>query len=134
MSDWIAYGRAVVANGDLRRLRKELGLNRSSMAELLQTSVVTYTSWESRTVTLWPTTAGRIGRFYHFAHKQLTLLYDHGIKMRNLVPLHHATTVLGVPQELLVKRYREHAFDAEDLGILGLWLYREDLERIRAQL
>jgi hypothetical protein len=102
------------------------------MAELLHTSVVTYTSWEERPgITLWPSTATKVGRFYRLATKQLELLHEDGIEVDKLIPLHHATTLLGIPQELLLRRYREGVFDAEDLGILGLWLYREDLERIR---
>jgi hypothetical protein len=131
LSDWEELGRKVVADGDLTRLRKTLGLNRSSMSELLQTSVVTYTQWEYGGVRLWPTTAERIGRFYHLAHNHLDLLNEAGIPMSELIPLHHATRTLGVSQGLLLKRYREGVVDAEDLGILGLWLYKEDLERIR---
>lgn len=131
MSDWEELGREVVAEGDLTRLREALGLNRSSMSELLRTSVVTYTQWEQGNVRLWPTTAERIGRFYHLAQNHLDLLNKAGIPIKDLIPLHHATRTLGVSQSLLLKRYREEVIDAEDLGILGLWLYKEDLERIR---
>lgn len=125
-------GRALVSKQELRQFRKQLGLNRSSMAELLQTSIVTYTQWEARpTVRLWPVTAERIGRFHRLASRQLADLHAHGIRMENLMPFHHATTVLGVPQELLLRRYREGSFEAEDLGILGLWVHESDLERIR---
>lgn len=131
MSEWEEAGRQAVANGDLKRLRKELGLNRSSMAELLHTSMITYISWERGDVRVWPSTAERIGRFCHLARKHLDLLREDGIRLSELIPLHHATVVLGSPQELLLKRIRDQHIDAEDLGILGLWLYKEDLERIR---
>jgi hypothetical protein len=128
----IELGRSVVADGGIQLLREELGLNRSSMAELLRTSVVTYTSWEARPeIRLWPSTAARIGRFYRLACDHLNRLWDSGIDPKNLVPFHHATTLLGVPQELLLSRYRDGAFQAEDLGILGLWVHREDLEKIK---
>ena len=134
MSDWQELGRKAVANGDLKRLRKELGLNRSSMAELLRTSMVTYTAWERGDVRLWPVTAERIGRFCSIARKHLDLLYDAEIELSEPPPLHHATVALGVPQELLLKRVKEKDIDVEDLGILGMWLYKEDLERIREVL
>jgi len=131
-TEWMDLGRTVVANGDLKKLRKRLGLNRSSMADLLSTSFITYKAWEeNRDVKLWPTTAMRIGRFYRLAHTHLELLEEEGINLKRLLPLHHATIALGMPQELVLKRYREGRIDAEDLGILGLWLYKEDLERIR---
>jgi hypothetical protein len=105
------------------------------MAELLQTSTITYTQWERKKgITLWPATAARIGRFYGLAQGHYAVLTQAGISLSDLVPIHHAATLLGWPQELIMKRYREGAFDGEDLGILGLWLYREDLERIRKQL
>lgn len=134
MSEWLDLGRKVVANGDLKQLRLELGLNRSSMAELLRTTMANYDAWEQGNVRLWPTTAERVGRFYSLAQTHLALLREAGIRFQEMVPLHHATIALGVPQELLLKRYREGSIDAEDLGILGLWIYKEDLERIREVL
>jgi transcriptional regulator with XRE-family HTH domain len=135
VNNLVTMGREVVADGSLRRLRKRLGLNRSTMAELLQTSTITYTQWErKRGITLWPSTAARIGRFYGLAQRHYELLTEAGVALSDLVPIHHAATLLGCPQELIMKRYRAGVFDGEDLGILGLWLYREDLERIRKQL
>ena len=131
MSEWTDLGRTVVVNGDLKKLRKRLGLNRSSMAELLRTSMATYDIWEVGKVRLWPTTAERIGRFYHLANEHLVLLQEDGIILRDFMPLHQVTIALGVPLYLLLKRLREKAFEAEDLGILGLWIYKLDLEKIR---
>ena len=131
MSEWEAAGRLAVVNGELKRLRKELGLNRSSMAELLRTSMVTYAAWEEGDVRLRSTTAERIGRFCSITRRHLDLLHEDGIELADLMPLHHATVALGAPQELLLKRIRDKHIDVEDLGILGLWLYKEDLERIR---
>lgn len=130
--EWINAGRKAVANGDLEIVRRHLGLNRNSMAYLLQTTVGIYTSWErNRSIRLRPETAARIGRFHHLAQRQLELIEQDGIKISLLTPLHHAITQLGVPQELMLKMYRRGDFEAVDLGILGLWLYEEDLEQIR---
>lgn len=135
MSEWTDLGRSVVADGRLEELRHRLGLNRSSMAYLLQTAVAIYTSWERRPeMTLRPATATRVGRFYHLAELQWDLMKEEGIDIKQLIPLHHALTQLGVPQELLLRMYRNGAFHAEDLGILGLWVYEEDLELIRDRL
>lgn len=133
--EWISLGREVVADGQLGVLRRHLGLNRNSMAYLLQTTVAIYTSWEqNHSKKIRPATAARIGRFYYLAQRQMELLAEEDIKISLLMPLHHAITLLGVPQELMVKMYRRGDFEAVDLGILGLWLYEEDLEEIRELL
>lgn len=135
MSEWIDLGRKVVAEGRLEELRHRLGLNRSSMAYFLQTTVAIYTSWERRPdIVLRPTTAARVGRFYYLAQRQWDLMKEEGVEIGQLIPLHHALTQLGVPQELMLRMYRNGVFHAEDLGILGLWLYEEDLDQIREQL
>lgn len=127
----VRLGREVVAEGNLRPLREKLGLTRSAMAELLHTSMFTYSSWELRPNTvLWPSTAGRIGRFYRAATAQLEGLEADGIQLDELMPLHIASSLLGMPQELLFQWYREGKFNAVDLGILGLWLYRDEVKDI----
>lgn len=121
----VRLGREVVAKRRLQPLREALGLTRSAMAELLNTSIFTYSSWEKRPeIAVWPSTAGRIGRFYEAATRQLELLHDEQINIEKLMPLHGAASVLGVPQEVLFKRYREGHLEALDLGILGLWVER----------
>ena len=121
-------GRAVVANGDLRRLRDRLGLTRTAMAELLHTSTLTYTGWESRPDrTLWPSTAERIGRFYTQAERALNELDE---DLGELLPFYLAATYAGLPQEILLRFYREGKVLGVDLGILGLWLHRDDLGKL----
>lgn len=125
-------GRQVVADGRMAKLRTQLGLTRSAMAELLHTSPVTYTSWELNPgVNLWASTADRIGRFYRFASKEIVVLGQHGMSMKDLVPLYLASTSLGVAQEVLLNRYRDGEFEAEDLGILGLWVHKGVVAQLR---
>lgn len=128
--DDIELGRAVAADGRLAQLRSRLGLSKQAMAELLHTSTIVYASWEARAVRLWPSTAGRVGRFYRFASKELDILEDDGIKVSELMPLYLVASSIGVPQELLLSWYRNGDFDAVDLGILGLWVHRDDLAEI----
>jgi transcriptional regulator with XRE-family HTH domain len=130
-SEDVRLGREVVVQERLKPLRLKLGLTRSAMAELLHTSMFTYSSWELRPNTaLWPSTAGRIGRFYTAATKQLILLEQEAIAIEELVPLHIASSMLGIPQELLLQWYRQEKFEAVDLGILGLWLWRDEVKDI----
>ena len=130
--DAIDLGRAVVSDGRLKALRKDLGLTKNAMAELLHTAWPTYSSWEARPVTLRADTAARVGRFYHQATLELKILDGQGINVRNLIPFHIVATLLGIPQEQLLYRYRNNNVTAIDLGgVLGLWVSKAELERLR---
>lgn len=128
-------GREIVLSGQLGQLRAVLGLSHSAMAELLNTSNSVYKTWETNPPhRMWGSTAARIGRFYVNAQRQVTDLHDHDIPIDDLMPLFAAASALGVAQELLLKYYRENRFHAEDLGILGLWVYRDELQSIGQML
>ena len=128
----VALGRAVVADGRLKQLREDLGITRSAMAELLHTNLVTYAEWERRPeVKLRTATAFRVGKFYYIAETELKLLQDAGFV--DLLPFHVVATQLGVPQELLLQWFRDGKFPAVDAGILGLWVRRLDMLRLRRQ-
>lgn len=130
----VDLGRAVVADGRLKVLRNRLGITRSAMAELLHTNMVTYADWERRPhVNLRPATAQRVGRFYHLANLELDLLAEHGLDANGLVPFPVVATLLGMPQEVLLQWYREGKFEALDAGILGLWVSRRDMDRLRSR-
>lgn len=130
-----AYGRRAVANGELLALRERLGLTVNAMAEFLGTTQNTYRSWEENLVTrMWPQTAQRIGRFILHANRHLDFLESHGVSIDDLIPLHKVAGQLGIPHEILIKRYREGLFAADDLGILGLWVDREDIKEIAGVL
>jgi len=130
--DLTVLGRSVVSQGLLESLRHHLGLTRTAMANLIGTNPVTYATWEERRggVDIWDTTAIRVARFYRLTMRQLDTLSELGVEMRELIPLVALASRLGVSQAYLLKRYRENAYEAEDLGILGLWVYRVDIARI----
>ena len=129
--DAVDLGRAVVADGRLKILRKTLGLTKNAMAEMLNTAWPTYSAWEERSVTLRPETAARVGRFYAQATGELDLLHEIDVEVKNLVPFHVVATLLGIPQEQLLHRYRNNVFEGVDLGILGLWVRKSELARLR---
>lgn len=130
----IELGRLVVADGRLRALRNRLGITRSAMSELLYTNMVTYADWERRPqVNLRRNTAERVGRFYWNATSQLELLEQEGHDPQNYVSLSVVSTLLGVAQEVLFQWYREGRIQALDAGILGLWVSRADLARLRGR-
>lgn len=128
-----ATGRNAVLYGQLQLMRDELGFSRSAMADLLSISPVTYIRCEgdpSYSGAMWRSTAERLGRFMWLAERQLDLLEDEGIHLGDLMPLSEVATVSGMPQEVLMKWHREGVIATEDLGILGLWMYREDLHLV----
>lgn len=126
-----AFGRRAVAAGELKQLRETLGLTVNAMAEFLGTTQNTYRTWEENRVgRMWPQTAERIGRFILHANRHLDFLAEHGVTIDSLIPLHKVAGQLGIPHEILIKRYREGLFQADDLGILGLWVDREDIMAI----
>ena len=129
-----AYGRRAWENGELLEMRERLGLSHNAMAEFLGTSQATYKTWEFGTVSMYRTTFQRIGRFLLHAYRQLDYLAEYGCDISTLTPLHRVAGELGVPHEILMARYREGLFTADDLGILGLWVDRQDVEQIAACL
>lgn len=124
-------GREVVSDGRLRDLRQILSLTRNAMAELLHTAPLTYSSWELRKVNLHRATAERIGRFYTAAQRGLEILREADLDPSELMPFHLVATHLGIPQEQLLRRYREGEVAGIDVGILGLWLRRRDLDGLK---
>lgn len=130
----IDLGRLVVADGRLKALRNRLGITRSAMSELLYTNMVTYADWERRpNVNLRRNTAERVGRFYWTAKEQLEILEHEGYDPDDHVSLGVVSTKLGVAQEVLFQWYKEGRLPAVDAGLLGLWVSRDDLARLRGR-
>ena len=122
-------GQEVVDDGRLEALRRLLRWSLNAMAEALHTSPQTYSTWERRRdqIKLWPASANRVGQFYVQAHVVLNHLLADGINLGELGPFHVAASQLGLPQEVLLERHRSGELPAEDLGILGLWIHKDDL-------
>jgi transcriptional regulator with XRE-family HTH domain len=122
----VAYGRMVVQEGGLKVLRELLGLSRNAMAEMLYVTPETYANWEIfQEVQVWPQNASRIGRFYRSAMHQVEWLLEEGIDPRDIIPLHQYAIRASMSQEALLRAYRDGELFCLDLGILGLWLYRD---------
>lgn len=127
----IRLGREVITDGRLRALRERLKLSSNLMSELFHISQITYARWEKRGGDhLKPSAAERIGRVYTQITATLDQLQRDGIKIDDLIPFHLTAAAAGIPNELLLQRYRAGEFEAVDLGILGLWVHREDLRTL----
>lgn len=130
----VETGRRLVADGGLVQLRKELGFTRTAMSEMLCIAPLTYTRWESQPGTssrMWEESAARLGRFAIVANRTLLELTEHGIQLKDMLPLHLVAMELGMPQELILQWYRDSRIHATDLGILGLWIQKTDLHTLR---
>lgn len=126
-TDPVVLGRSVVVNGALGELRSTLKWSCNAMAEALAVSPITYGKWERRPDTrLWTETARRVGDFYRRAAQELVdvELID------EFTPFYKVAMYLGVPQEMLVKGYRQGRYEGEDWGVLGLWMHRDDLAEL----
>lgn len=124
----IRLGREVITDGRLRALRERLKLSSNLMSELFYVSQITYARWEKRGGDmLKPSAAERIGRVYTQIIATLDQLERDNVKVDDLIPFHLTAAAAGIPNELLLSRYRAGEFEAVDLGILGLWVHREDL-------
>lgn len=124
----IEYGRAILASGELVKLRERLGLTRAAMAELLHTTPPSYRDWEEGVRGVRNSSAERIGRFYTIAERMLDELDE---DLSELLPFHVAASNAGLPQEILLRLYREGQVPGVDLGILGLWIHIEDLDKLQ---
>ena len=122
-------GRDLVWTGQLTTLRVRLGFTRGAMAELLHMSPVTYNRCEDLPGTansMWSSTAERLGRFSWLAEKTLADMDTINVTLSDYTPLHLLAMTHGLPQEVLLKWYREGVIQAEDLGVLGLWVHKDD--------
>lgn len=132
-TEHVEAGRALVRAGRLSTLRNKLGFTRTAMADLLQLSAITYNRCEDEPRSagaIWPSTAERLGRFHYLAEKTLTELKSEDVRLSDLMPMHVIATYHGIPQEVLWDWYRRGDIDFVDLGILGLWMYKEDLYQL----
>jgi transcriptional regulator with XRE-family HTH domain len=129
MYPYADLGQEVIDDGRLEALRRLLRWSLNAMAEVLHTSPQTYSTWEKRRdqIKLWPASANRVGQFYVQAFQVIGQLLTEDIDLSKLVPFHVAASQLGLPQEVLLEQHRSGELYAEDLGILGLWVRKEDL-------
>lgn len=127
----VLLGREAVERGLLRQLRIQLGLPQAVMADLLGVDPARYRLWEQSPATrLWTKSAIKVGRFYRSATSQLRILEQQGVPVADLMPFMAVAPRLGMTHEGLMREYRDGYVKAVDLGVLGLWMRKEDFEEI----
>lgn len=126
----VDHGRDLVWTGDLAQLRARLGFTRSAMADLLHMSPLTYNRCEddpNSADRMWASTAERLGRFAYLAERTLSELEGEGVTLAELTPLHMVAMNHGLPQEVMLRWYRNGIIRGVDLGVLGMWIHKDDL-------
>lgn len=125
-------GRAVVADGRLHGLQMRLGFSTNAMAELIYVSPATYKNWIRNPDThMWPATARQVGRLFTEATTTLSFADEDGFDLTTMVPYHRAAMELGWPQETLLDKYRNDEITGVDLDVLGMWMTKAELSRLR---
>jgi transcriptional regulator with XRE-family HTH domain len=130
----VRAGRKAILQNDLLRIRQRLGLSQNAMAEFLYVAPNTYKNWEESEAQPRAQAAERIARFVSNAELQLEWLADNEVNIGDLLPLNLAASSMGVPHEILLRLYRNGGFEAADLGLLGLWVHRSELNNIMAKV
>lgn len=130
-------GRNLIYTGQLARVRTRLGFTRSAMAQLLQMSRPTYTKCEDdphSARSVWSSTAERLGRFVYLMELTMDRLEDdYGVVLADLMPLHVVALQYGLPQEVMIRWHLQDLLPLEDLGVLGLWMRKDDLHMLDNQ-
>ena len=130
--DRASEGRRIVRDGHLRYLRLKLGFSQTAMADLIGCSLITYRRWEHPDYTgqIQERNARTIATIHEQVWTILAQLQDEDVVLAQYRPISLAAMYAGVPQEVLLARYRDGEYpDALDLGILGLWLPKEGRRR-----
>ena len=127
-------GRAIVLDGRLKQLQTRLQFSANSMAEMLHVSPTTYRGWTSTTPSKpWPELARRIGEFYRDALDMLGLLRAEGTNIDDYMPLTRVAMEVGWPHEVLMRHVRAGTLIADDFEVLGLWVPRTEVNRLRGE-
>lgn len=128
LAEKVRRGQEIVSSGNLRDLRNRIGFSKGAMAELIGCSAITYVRWERGPVehALWPHHAINIATVADQIDLIMKQLADENVVLARYRPLHVAAARYGIPQEVLLSRYREGGIEGLDLGILGLWLARDE--------
>lgn len=132
------YGREAIEQGKLRQHRHLFSLSRTRTAQLLGTSTRTITQWEEMegsapsTRKLYSMSAARIGQFLTTTEAIHQRLLSQDIDPAKLVPLSTLTALLGISvnSPLITNRCQTGALNCHDLGILGIYVPRDQAETL----
>lgn len=109
--------------GELMELRLRLGLSKTALSEILGVSTMSLYRWEGfgPLSKLNNTNAEKVDLFCRAARQVLEDIPDFRERYMTFAI---AAQRMGVPNEVLFAAYRSGAFQAEDFGMLGLFVQR----------
>lgn len=123
----------VVYSGDLQKLRKRLSMSRTTMAALMGVSPESLKRWESGIQGMKVGTAIQIAQWWTKAEADEARFLDNGGDESSIVPIATFVSWLGVSQNTVIEWCKQGEVDYVDLGSLGYFVYRHELEHVMEQ-
>lgn len=123
--DLAKLGYNVVLSGKLHKLRESVHMTRNAQSRLIGVEPESLVKWESLDRAMNIETAVRIGEWYWGAMKVLDESPE--IEFRELVCASKAAQYLGIPVGELETSVSQRGLPHEDLGVLGIFIYKHGL-------
>lgn len=120
-------GVQVTVSGDLARFRAKTRLTKNTMAHLLGVSIGALSAYERAERAITKDVALRIGEWYWGACVALKDALDNGIPVHAMIPIPQAAQHLNVPVADVEQRCRFGSLRCESLGVMGYFVYADDL-------
>lgn len=124
--DLVKLGLNAVLHGQLSDMRKVTGLSRSGMADLIGVTAEALREWEALRRMMTLTTALRVGEWFWAAERVIDNAGD-PIDFTILIPGSGASMLLNTRIEDLPAYLKWRNLDHEDLGVLGIFVYRDQI-------
>jgi hypothetical protein len=127
-------GYEVTVSGDLAALRAKTRLTKNTFARMLGISIGALNGYEDLTRAMSKNVALRIGEWYWGATLVLASALADGIPVHAMIPSAQAAQYLNMTLEDLEAACVLGTLRAESLGVMGWYLYAEDLPGLTAHL
>jgi DNA-binding XRE family transcriptional regulator len=120
-------GVQVTVSGDLARFRAKTRLTKNTMAHLLGVSIGALSAYEKAERAITKDVALRIGEWYWGACLALKDALSSGIPVHTMIPIAQAAQHLNIPVDEVFERCRAGILRCESLGVMGHYVYADDL-------
>lgn len=127
-------GYEVTVSGDLAALRAKTRLTTNTLARMLGVNIGALTAYEALTRAISPAVALRIGEWYWGATTALADALGAGIPVHAMIPSAQAAQYLNMTLEDLEAACVFGTMRGESLGVMGWYLYAEDLPGLTAHM
>lgn len=129
VSDLVKLGFDAILHGHLAGMRATTGLSKSGMARLIGIDPDAMSHYEECRRTMNHVTALRIGEWFWSARHLLAEEPD--FPFGDMIPGPGAAMLMGVNIADLEGVLKQRGMEYEDLGILGLFVYRDQIPSLR---